>query len=127
MKLTGYLAWDDAKTGKRPGVLVVHEIWGLNDYAKQRAEKLAALGYVAFACDMFGDGKTSTHPDDAMKMGAEVRKNVETWRGRANTALKVLRDHELVDSTKSGRHWLLLRRGDDHAARLHGRRFEGDR
>jgi dienelactone hydrolase len=100
VKLTGYLAWDDAKSGKRPGVLVVHEIWGLNDYAKQRAEKLAALGYVAFACDMFGDGKTSTHPDDAMKMGAEVRKNVETWRGRANIALKVLRDHELVDSTK---------------------------
>jgi dienelactone hydrolase len=98
-KFTGMLAWDDAKTGKRPGVLVVHEVWGLNDYAKQRAEKLAAMGYVAFACDMYGDGKQSSHPEDAFKFMAEAKKNEETWRGRANTALKVLRDHELVDST----------------------------
>lgn len=46
----GYLAWDDAAKGKRPGVLVVHEWWGLNDYARQRARQLAGLGYVAFAC-----------------------------------------------------------------------------
>src|SRR5438046_3907382 len=54
--LKGFLAWDDAVQGKRPGVLVVHEWWGLNDYARKRAEQLAKMGYVAFAADMYGDG-----------------------------------------------------------------------
>jgi dienelactone hydrolase len=59
--LEGYLAYDDTMTGKRPGVLVVHEWWGLNDYAKRRAEQLARLGYVAFALDMYGKGKATTN------------------------------------------------------------------
>ncbi len=63
--LTGLLAWDDAAAGKRPGVLVVHEWWGLDDYAKGRAEKLAAEGYVAFALDMYGDAKVTNHPEQA--------------------------------------------------------------
>lgn len=64
-KLTGYLYYDDAKTDKRPGVMVVHEWWGLNDHAKKRAEMLAELGYVAFAADMYGDGKVTDKPDQA--------------------------------------------------------------
>ena len=44
--LEGYLAYDDAIKGKRPGVLIVHEWWGLNDYARRRAEQLAAMGYL---------------------------------------------------------------------------------
>ena len=67
VKLKGFLAHDDAVKEKRPGVLVVHEWWGLNDYAKDRCKKLAELGYVAFAVDMYGDGKTTEHPDDARK------------------------------------------------------------
>src|SRR6516165_6659725 len=78
----GFLAFDDAVKGKRPGVLVVHEWWGLNDHARKRAEQLAGLGYVAFACDMYGDGKSTEHPKEAGQMATEVRKNVETWRGR---------------------------------------------
>src|SRR5713101_1163131 len=62
----GYLAWDDSVQGTRPGVLVVHEWWGLNDYARQRAEHLAKLGYVAFAADMYGEGKTAQHPKEAL-------------------------------------------------------------
>ncbi|MFO0887868.1 MAG: dienelactone hydrolase family protein [Isosphaeraceae bacterium] len=96
----GHLAWDDATSGKRPGVLVVHEWWGLNDYAKQRAEKLAALGYVAFACDMYGEGKLATHPQEAGEMAGEVRKNIKTWQGRARAALKVLQEDERVDPRK---------------------------
>ncbi len=53
--LTGVLAWDDAIQGPRPGVLVIHEWWGLNDHAKGRAMQLAKEGYVAFALDMYGD------------------------------------------------------------------------
>ncbi|HSX69853.1 MAG TPA: dienelactone hydrolase family protein [Pseudomonas sp.] len=64
-RLVGYHAWDDAIEGKRPGVVVVHEWWGLNDYAKRRARDLAALGYSALAVDMYGDGKHTEHPQDA--------------------------------------------------------------
>ncbi|WP_252271318.1 dienelactone hydrolase family protein [Pseudomonas subflava] len=64
-RLIGYHAWDDAIEGKRPGVVVVHEWWGLNDYAKRRARDLAALGYSALAVDMYGDGKHTEHPQDA--------------------------------------------------------------
>jgi len=62
--LTGFVAWDDSVQGKRPGVLVVHEWWGHNDYARSRSEDLAKLGYVGFALDMYGDQKLAEHPDD---------------------------------------------------------------
>jgi len=67
VKLEGYLAYDDALTayGKLPGVLVVHEWWGLNDYARSRANQLAGLGYVAFAVDMFGGGQSTTEAKQA--------------------------------------------------------------
>ncbi len=97
VKFKGHLAWDDAVKGKRPGVLVVHEWWGLNDYARKRAEQLAALGYVAFACDMYGAGKHTGHPREAGQFAGEVRKNVQVWQGRARAALKVLKDQEQVD------------------------------
>jgi dienelactone hydrolase len=96
----GHLAWDDAVKGKRPGVLVVHEWWGLDAYARKRAEQLAGLGYVAFACDMYGEGKTTEHPKEAGAFAGEVRKNVKSWQGRAQAALKVLQDQENVDASK---------------------------
>ncbi len=99
-KLKGFLAYDDAQKGKQPGVLVVHEWWGLNDYAKMRCKKLAEAGYVAFAPDMYGEGKTAAHPEDARKMSATVRKNVDAWRSRAQAGLKVLASQKNVDSAK---------------------------
>ena len=56
VELNGVIFWDDAFTGKRPGVLVVHEWWGHNDYARKRADMLAELGYIAFAADVYGKG-----------------------------------------------------------------------
>jgi dienelactone hydrolase len=96
----GFLAWDDAIQGKRPGVLVVHEWWGLNDYARDRAKQLAKLGYVAFACDMYGEGKATKHPNEAGQMAGAVRQNLKTWQGRAMASLKVLQENEMVDPTK---------------------------
>ena len=66
-KLEGFLAYDDAKTakGKLPGVLVIPEWWGLNAYAKSRAEQIASLGYVAFAVDMYGQGVVTEDPKRA--------------------------------------------------------------
>jgi dienelactone hydrolase len=92
----GHLAWDDSAKGKRPVVLVVHEWWGLNDYARRRAEQLAGLSYVAFACDMYGEGRNTEHPDEAGKLATEVRKNIKSWQGRAQAALKVLKEQEQV-------------------------------
>jgi dienelactone hydrolase len=96
----GYLAYDDAATGKRPGVLIVHEWWGLDDYAKKRAERLAEMGYVAFAADMYGDGKVAQHPDEAKQFAGKVRENVDTWRGRAKAGLEVLKKNEHVNPDK---------------------------
>ena len=62
-KLLGYYAWDDSIKGKRPGIVVVHEWWGLNDYARRRARELAALGYAALAIDMYGEGKHTEHKE----------------------------------------------------------------
>jgi dienelactone hydrolase len=96
----GFLAWDDAVSGPRPGVLVVHEWWGLNDYARDRAKQLAKLGYVAFAADLYGDGKVTDHPQQASEMATKVRANVQDWRQRAATALKILTDQPQCDKTK---------------------------
>lgn len=96
----GLLAWDDAVQGQRPGVLVVHEWWGLNDYARKRAEQLAGLGYVAFAADMYGAGKTVDHPKDAGELAGKVRSNVEAWRKRALAGLETLKAQPQCDKTK---------------------------
>lgn len=93
----GYLAYDDSLDGARPGVLVFHEWWGLNEFAKQRAEQLAKLGYVAFAADMYGDGKVVTHPQDAGAMASKVRENVDNWRERAIVALDLLKKQPQCD------------------------------
>lgn len=95
--LKGYLAFDDAKSGKRPGVLVVHEWWGHNDYARRRAEMLAELGYVALAVDMYGDGKTADHPKDAGAFAGAVMKNIETGEERFEAALEFLKAQEQCD------------------------------
>jgi dienelactone hydrolase len=94
--IKNYLVYDDAITGKRPGVLVVHEFWGLNDFARQRAEKVAELGYVALAADMYGEGKVTEDREEARRLAGHVR-STPLMRERAQAALKVLAAHELVD------------------------------
>ncbi len=98
--LRGYLFWDDAAQGKRPGVLVVHEWWGLNDYAKSRAHQLAELGYVAFALDMYGIGKVTQHPDEAGAWMKTVNANVAGWVRRAAAGLDVLKQQPMVDASR---------------------------
>ena len=71
VKLEGYLAYDDSTKGQRPGVLVVPEWWGLNDYIKSRAEQLAGMGYVAFAADMYGTGVTTMDPKKAGELAGQ--------------------------------------------------------
>lgn len=99
--LQGYLAYDDKIDGKKPGILVVHEWWGLNDYAKGRAEQLAKLGYVAFALDMYGKGVVAKDPQEAGKLAGAVKGNPELMRRRAALALSLLKSNTRVDPTKT--------------------------
>jgi dienelactone hydrolase len=98
-QLEGYLAYDDSFKDKRPGVLVVHEWWGLDDYIKMRANKLAGLGYVAFALDMYGKGIRTTDPGEAAKL-SERLKGKPLMRQRARAGLEILRDNERVDPAR---------------------------
>ncbi|MBT1072844.1 dienelactone hydrolase family protein [Pelotalea chapellei] len=98
--LKGYLAHDTAVKGKRPAVLVVHEWWGHNEYARKRARMLAELGYVALAVDMYGDGKTARHPDDAGRFASEVMKNKAVGEARFNAALDFIKQQPTVDSAR---------------------------
>jgi dienelactone hydrolase len=96
----GYLAFDKSLEGKRPGVLVVHEWWGLNEYARKRAQMLAELGYLALAVDMYGDGKTAMHPDDAGKFSSELMKNFDVAKTRFLAAMDFLKQQRMVDKAK---------------------------
>jgi dienelactone hydrolase len=98
-KLEGYLAYDDAKSGARPGVLVVHEWWGLNDYVKSRARQLAEMGYVAFAADMYGDAKVTRDPKQAQEWSSAVG-NGGLMAPRAKAGLDVLRQQPQTDKSK---------------------------
>lgn len=98
--LKGYLAQNTALKGKRPAVLVVHEWWGHNEYARKRARMLAEMGYVALAVDMYGDGKTAQHPDDAGKFAGEVMKNKAVGEARFNAALDFIKKQPSVDTTR---------------------------
>ncbi|MEJ8568104.1 dienelactone hydrolase family protein [Wenzhouxiangellaceae bacterium CH-27] len=96
--MKGYIAWDDSVEGQRPGVLVVHEWWGHNDYPRKRADMLAELGYTALALDMYGDGRTADHPEDAQKFMQELTDNLESSRARFDAALAQLKAHDTVDT-----------------------------
>jgi dienelactone hydrolase len=99
VKLEGFLAYDDEKTaqGKLPGVLVVHEWWGLNDYTKHRAVMLAELGYVAFAVDMYGT--STTDAGQAKELSSQFY-GKPLMAERARAGLDQLLATGLVDETK---------------------------
>lgn len=99
--LRGYMAWDAAVTGPRPGVLVVHEWWGHNDYARERADMLAEMGYTAFALDMYGEGKLAEHPDDAQAFVDEVISDMPGAEARFRAALELLREHPSTDPERT--------------------------
>lgn len=97
---TGYLVFDDEISGKRPGILVVHDWWGHSDYARQRANMLAKLGYTAFALDMYGTGKFAKHPDDAKKFMTAAIGQLPEAEKRFKAAYEVLSKHPTVDTRK---------------------------
>ncbi len=97
IQMKGFLAFDASISGKRPGVLVVHEWWGHNDYTRNRANMLAEMGYIALAVDMYGDGKIAAHPEDAGEFASAVFKNFEGAKIRFDKAFDVLRSNPNAD------------------------------
>ncbi len=100
--LKGYLAYDSSIKGKRPGVLVVHEWWGHNDHARERARMLAKMGYTALAVDMYGDGKLADHPKKAGEFMNAAFNDWDTSKARFNKAKEVLQSHKTVDAERIG-------------------------
>ena len=95
--LKGYLAYDDSLTGKRPGVLVVHQWLGLTDYEKHRAEMLAQLGYVAFCADIYGKDNRPKDVGEAGALAGNFKSDRALLRARVNAGLDALRQQPLVD------------------------------
>lgn len=99
--LEGYLAYDDAVKGKRPGVLIVHEWMGVNPYVKKRAEQLAKLGYVAFAADIYGKGVQPKNSEEAAAESKKYKTDRQLMRSRVNAGLDVLKNHKLADTKRT--------------------------
>lgn len=94
--MKGYIAYSAGSDKPRPGIILFHEWWGHTDYIRQRADMLAELGYVAFAIDMYGDGKTASHPDDAGAFATAVVSNIDQSQAHMMVAYKMLEDHPMV-------------------------------
>ncbi len=101
IEMKGYLVYDDSFKGERPGVLVVHEWWGHNEYVRTRAAMLAKLGYTALAIDMYGDCKQASHPEDAGKFSKAVMSNLDSAKTRFNAALEILKAHKTTKKDKA--------------------------
>jgi dienelactone hydrolase len=93
----GFVAYDRTIKGKRPGILVVHEWWGLTDYTKMRARMLAGLGYIAMAVDVFGDGATAANPKEAMDLTMPFYQDPGIVKSRLDDAMTKLKEFPETD------------------------------
>jgi dienelactone hydrolase len=98
--LEGYLAWDDSFHGKRPGMVVVHDWMGIGDYSKRRAREVAALGYVAFAADIYGKGIRPKNAQEAGQLAGKFKGDLPLLRSRARAAFDVLAKNPSVDPSR---------------------------
>ena len=96
----GYMAYDNKIKGKKPGILVAHEWWGLNDFSKTKAKELASLGYCAFAADLYGNGKTASDAKTAAQLAGEVR-GTSRMRERIVAGYNEMLKQEMVDSNRT--------------------------
>lgn len=98
LNMNSYIVYDENKKGTRPAVLVIHEWWGLNDYAKMRARKLAELGYIAMAVDMYGNGRMGNDPDAAGALAMPFYKDPGMAKRHVEAALEQLRKNAQTDT-----------------------------
>jgi dienelactone hydrolase len=100
--MKGFVVYDDAVQGKRPGIVMVHEWWGITKHIHNEAQKFAQQGYTAFIADMYGDAKTADNPKDAGALSGSVMKDAKVMEARFNAARTELARHPTVDPTRIG-------------------------
>jgi dienelactone hydrolase len=100
--LKGFVVYDEARQGRRPGVLVIHEWWGITPHVRGEARKFAEQGYTAMVVDMYGDGQSADNPKDAGKLAGSVMKNPPVMQSRFNAARVELARHPTVDASRIG-------------------------
>ncbi len=98
--LEGYLAWDDAISGKRPGVLVVQTWTGIGDFIRRRTEQVAAMGYVAFSPDIYGKGVRPTPPKASAEEMRKYTGNRPLLRARVLAGWDQLRANPMTDTSR---------------------------
>lgn len=97
--LSGKLLYNDLVGGKRPAVILVHEWWGITPELIDKAKRLVNEGYVAFVADLYGDARSTEHPEEAGTFMKEVVSDISIWRARAKLAIDVVKKQEQVDAT----------------------------
>lgn len=100
--MKGFLVYDDAVTGKRPGIIMVHEWWGITPHIHTEAKKFAQQGYTALIADMYGDAKTADNPKDAGTLAGGVMKDTAVMQSRFKAAQALLGKHATVNPQKIG-------------------------
>ena len=95
---TGLAVYDENIKGKRPGIIVVPEWWGLNDYTKSRAKQLAELGYFAMAIDMYGDGKLAADPKEAQALTTPFYKDPNLAKTHIDAAINKIKTFPQTDT-----------------------------
>lgn len=98
--MNNFVVYDENIEGKRPAVLVIHEWWGLNDYAKGRAKQLAELGYIAMAVDMYGDNKMGPDPKTAGQLAGPFYQDPQMAKKRFDAAMAKLKENPATDPDK---------------------------
>ncbi len=98
--MDGFVAYDENSNLKRPGILVVPEWWGMNDYTKMRARKLAELGYIAMTVDIYGNGKIADNPTDAQNLATAFYQNPQLAKDRLDAAIAKLKSYSQTDTSK---------------------------
>jgi dienelactone hydrolase len=101
MKANSFVAYDKAKKGPLPVVLIIPEWWGLNDYAKMRAREVARLGYFAMAVDMYGDRKVADNPDEAGKLAGAFYGDSALVKRRLTAALDKVHTYQQADASRA--------------------------
>jgi dienelactone hydrolase len=100
--MKGFVVYDDAKKGKRPGIVLVHEWWGITKHTHNEARRFAREGYTALIADMYGEAKTADNPKDAGALAGSVMKNPKLMETRFNAARAELAQQPTVDASRIG-------------------------
>ena len=100
--MKGFVVYDDAIQGKRPGIVMVHEWWGITKHIHNEAHNFAQQGYTAFIADMYGDAKTADNPTDAGALSGSVMKNPSAMEARFNAARAALAKQASVNPQHIG-------------------------